>query len=83
LVSSPRTLWDELNEPPCLPKECHEQPIVSVWAAVDHFMPPAANYWKSRAERKHAIIVATAIDMIQNGTVVPEGIDAKYFGANR
>jgi len=74
-----RTIWDELSRPLSLLRECHEQPILSIWAAVDRFMQQAANSWQSRAERIHAITVATAIDMMENGTVSAEGTDAKYF----
>jgi hypothetical protein len=64
-----------------LPKECHEeQPLASVWAAVDHFLPPAAIPGKSKSERKHAIIITTAIDMMQKFTVLAKGGDGKYFG---
>ena len=75
-----RTIWDELNRPLSLLRQYQEQPIVSVWAAVDRFMQPGANSWKSRAERIHAIIIATAIDMMEKGIVLGEGTDAKYFG---
>ncbi len=75
-----RTIWDELSRPLSLLRECHEQPILLIWAAVDRFMQQAEDSWKSTLERKHAIILATAIDMMKKGTVLPEGTDAKYFG---
>ncbi len=74
-----RTIWDELHRHISLSVECSEQPILSVWATADSFLQTATTRWRYRTERKHSIIVATAIEMIQNGTVFPKGADAKYF----
>lgn len=71
-----RTIWDELNRPL---QECHKKPVLSVWKAVDIFCQTAKESWQSSFERRHAICVATAIDMMDKGTVIPEGIDGKYF----
>lgn len=75
-----RTIWDELNRPVSMLGECHEQAILAVRVAVDRFLQRAANSWKSRAEEtKHAILVATAMEMMQKGIIFPEGPEAKYF----
>jgi hypothetical protein len=71
-----RTIWDELDRPL---EECHEKPVLSIWNTLDRFFEMAKALWRSSSERRHAICVATAIDMLEKGTVTPEGIDGKYF----
>lgn len=71
-----RTIWDELNRPP---QDRHDQAVLSVWNGVDGFFRVANDSWRLRSDRKHAICVASAIEMMEAGTVFPEGIDGQYF----
>lgn len=71
-----RTIWDELDRPL---EECYEKPVLSIWNTLDRLFEMAKALWRSTSERRHAICVATAIDMLEKGTVIPEGIDGKYF----
>jgi hypothetical protein len=71
-----RTIWDELNRPL---QERHGQAVLSVWNGVDAFFGMAQDSWRLRSDRRHAICVASAIEMMEAGTVFPEGIDGQYF----
>lgn len=75
-----RTIWNELNRPL---QECREQSLLSVWNGVDKFFRTARDRWHLSSERRHAICVATAIEMMEKGIVFPEGVDGKYFAGRR
>ena len=75
-----RTIWDELNRPP---QECYDQAVLSVLNGVDGFYRMTKDSWRLRSDRRHAICVASAIEMMEAGTVFPEGIDGKYFTGGR
>ena len=78
-----RTIQDELTRALLLFGSCQQKPIVAVLAAVDQFLHATGRTsWNSRLERKRAIGIATAIDMIEKGAVFPEGLDAWYFSVN-
>lgn len=71
-----RTIWDELNRPL---QECHDQAVLSVRNNVDGLSLMAKDSWHQRSDRRHAICVASAIELMETGAVFPEGIDGKYF----
>jgi hypothetical protein len=75
-----RSIGDELNRPL---EESREQQISVVWNGVDRFFQTAKNSWQLSSDRRYAIGVASAIDMMEKGTIVPEGIDGQYFVGKR
>jgi hypothetical protein len=75
-----RTIWDELDRPL---EECHEKTVLSILNTVERFFEMGEELWRSSSERRHAICVATAIDMLEKGTIIPKGIDGKYFAGGQ
>jgi len=75
-----RTIWDELNRPL---EECHDKAVLAVWTGISRLPSMTKDFWHLRSDRKHAICVGTAIDMLETGATVPEGIDGRYFAGSR
>ncbi len=75
-----RTILEELARP-VEPHTEYDQQILSVWATVDRFLQTKTDSWnwKFKGEWKHALTLATAIDMMKNETIVPAGPDGRYF----
>lgn len=57
--------------------------IQEVWAAADCCPRAGTTFWKSfeflSPHRRRSRVIATAIDMIERGSISPLGVDARFF----